>query len=88
MENTPTQKPDNFLVWAILSTIMCCLPLGVVAILKANKVDTLWYANQHQEAIEAALEAKKWTLIAAGCGIAWIVIYLFIMVIAAIAGAF
>lgn len=59
MENTPTQKPDNFLVWAILSTIMCCLPLGVVAILKANKVDTLWYANQHQEAIELHQRRKS-----------------------------
>ena len=36
------RKPDNYLVWAILSTVFCCLPLGIVAIVKASKVDALW----------------------------------------------
>ena len=87
MENTPIQKPDNFLVWAILSTVMCCLPLGIVAILKASKVDTLWLAGQHDEAIATAAEAKKWTLIAVGCGVAWMAIYALIMIVAAVAGS-
>ncbi len=38
-ENKKNLKPDNFLVWAILSTVLCCLPLGIVAIVYANKVD-------------------------------------------------
>ncbi len=80
MENTPIQKPNNFLVWAILSTAMCWLPLGIVAILKASKVDALWHAGQHDEAIATAAEAKKWTLITAGCGVVWIAIYVLIMI--------
>ena len=38
----PPMKPDNNLVWAILSTILCCLPLGIVAIVYASKVDGLY----------------------------------------------
>ena len=46
MTETPTQKPDNNLVWAILSTVLCCMPLGIVAIIKATSVDTLWTAGK------------------------------------------
>ena len=56
------QKPDNNLVWAILSTVMCCWPLGLVAILSANKVDTLWAEGRYAEAEEAAAKAKKWSM--------------------------
>ena len=32
----PSQpKPDSNLVWGILATILCCLPLGIVSIVKA-----------------------------------------------------
>lgn len=63
------QKPDNFLVWAILATVLCCLPGGIVAILYANKVDPAWNAGNYQEAEEAAKNARMWTFISVGVGI-------------------
>jgi hypothetical protein len=30
--------PDTNLVWAILCTVLCCLPLGIVSIIKATSV--------------------------------------------------
>ena len=45
-QNTPMIKPDSNLVWAILTTLICCLPFGVVAIVKACKVDSLWANGQ------------------------------------------
>lgn len=39
---TNLQKPDNNLVWGILVTILCCLPFGIVSIIKASSVDNLW----------------------------------------------
>lgn len=35
-------KPDNYLVWTILSTILCCLPIGAVGIYFSTQVDKLW----------------------------------------------
>lgn len=32
-------KPDNNLVWAILSTFLCCMPFGIVSIVFAAQVD-------------------------------------------------
>ena len=59
MNNLTNQKPDNYLVWAILSTVLCCMPFGIVAILKASQVDTFWAQGNQAEAIEAANAAKK-----------------------------
>ncbi|MEV6825514.1 CD225/dispanin family protein [Amycolatopsis sp. NPDC051102] len=54
--------PDNNMVWAILSTVLCCLPLGVVAIVKASQVQSLWFQGFHAEAQKAAADARKWAM--------------------------
>lgn len=68
--NTTNQKPENYLIWAILSTLFCCLPLGIVAVVKANQVDSLWLGQRYDEALAASNEAKKWTMISAISGFA------------------
>ena len=80
-----SQKPDNYLVWAILSTVLCCLPFGIVSIVKSSKVDSLWFNGNHAEAIQASNDAKKWAIISAVAGLAAGVIYGIIMLIVAIA---
>ncbi len=82
MNEVTKQRPDNYLVWAILSTVLCCIPFGIVAIVKSTKVDTLWNDGRYDEAVQSAQDAKKWAIIAAVV----CVIYLLILVIAAIAG--
>ncbi|MCH2490013.1 MAG: CD225/dispanin family protein [Flavobacteriales bacterium] len=66
-EMNPNQSPppDNHLVWAILSTVLCCLPLGIVAIIKSSKVDQLWYQGHYDAARKAAADAKKWSIYSA-----------------------
>jgi len=63
--------PDNYLVWAIVVTILCCLPTGIVSIVYASKVNSLHKNGQYQEAKEAAESAKKWIQgsVALGVGI-------------------
>lgn len=72
------QKPDNGLVWAILSTVFCCLPFGIVAIVKATQVDTYWAAGNFDAANQAAHDARKWSWISAGTAVAIFVIYIMI----------
>ncbi len=83
-ENKKQVKPDNFLVWAILSTVICCLPLGIVAIVYENKFDSLWYAERYEEAEDALKKAKMWTYISAGVGILAAILSLFVMLLIAI----
>lgn len=61
--------PDNYMAWAILSTICCCLPFGIVAIVKASKVNSLYIGGYYDQAVLASMDARNWSLIAFVCGI-------------------
>ena len=81
MENNQTTgtPPDNNLVWAILCTVLCCLPLGIVAIIKSTKVKELWALGDHEGAVKAAADAKKYSIWGAAIGVIFIVLYFILM---------
>ena len=67
--------PDNYLVWAILTTLFCCLPTGIVSIVYSTKVSSLWAQGQYAEAKVASDNAKKWAIIGAVAGpIAYVIL--------------
>ena len=68
------REPDNYLVWAILCTVMCCLPFGIVSIVYSTKVSGLWAQGRYAEAQVAANNAKKWAIIGAIVGAVGVVI--------------
>lgn len=70
----PAPEPDNYLVWAILCTVLCCLPFGIVSIVYSTKVSGLWMQGRYGEAHSAADSAKKWAIIGAAVGAAAYVI--------------
>ena len=78
-----TVPPDNYLAWAIITTVLCCLPFGIVAIVYSSKVNGLWIAGHTREALEAAKSAKTWSIVSASVGAAVIIIYLIFVVVAA-----
>lgn len=80
--------PDNNLVWAILCTVLCCLPLGIVSIIKATKVKELWVMGDTIGAQKAADDAKKYAIWgAAAAAIVWVLYVIFFIVIG-VGGAF
>lgn len=79
--------PENHLVWGILTTILCCLPFGVVSIVKANQVNTLWAQGQFQAAQQASEDAKKFAIISAACAVALFVVPFVILIIIGAVGA-
>ncbi|UBU16964.1 CD225/dispanin family protein [Nonomuraea gerenzanensis] len=80
--------PDNQLVPAILTTLFCCLPLGIVAIVKSSQVNQKWQIGDFAGAQQAAEEAKTWwkrSLIIGAIGIGLLIIayVLFFVILAA-----
>jgi len=61
-------KPNSNLAFAIVTTCLCCVPLGVYAIILANKVDSLYYLGEYEKAEMTAKDAKKWSIIGMACG--------------------
>lgn len=59
-------KPDNYLVWSILATVLCCLPAGIVAIIYSTQVDSKYNAGDYAGAEASAKTAKMWAMISAG----------------------
>ncbi|BBX98693.1 CD225/dispanin family protein [Mycobacterium lacus] len=77
-------EPDNYLVWAILVTVLCCLPFGIVSIVYSTRVSGLWSQGRYAEAQAASANAKKWAIIGAitGAVVAAIFAVLYIVIIA------
>ncbi|OIN80038.1 CD225/dispanin family protein [Mycobacterium malmoense] len=63
------REPDNYLVWAVLCTVLCCLPFGIVSIVYSTKVSGLWAQGRFAEAQAASENAKKWAIIGAVVGV-------------------
>ena len=75
-------QPDNYLVWAILVTVLCCLPLGVASIIYSVKVGSLYAQGDYNGAVDASQKAKKFAMIGGIGGLVFIIIYIIFMVIA------
>ncbi|MGH8025829.1 MAG: CD225/dispanin family protein [Pseudoxanthomonas sp.] len=71
----------NHLVWAILSTLFCCLPFGIVSIVFASQVDGKLAAGDIAGAREASAKAKFWALLAAGLTLVPLVLYLLFVLV-------
>ncbi len=56
--------PDTYLWQSILVTIFCCVPFGIVGIVNASKVTSLYAIGEYAAAQKASDDAKKWTKIA------------------------
>ena len=52
--------PATYLVWAILATLLCCMPFGIVSIVKASQVSSLYYQGNYAEARAASRAARNW----------------------------
>ncbi len=64
----PAHVP-NYLVQAILVTIFCCLPFGIVAIVFAAQVNGKVQMGDHLGALQASKQAKLFSWIAFGIGV-------------------
>ncbi len=84
LENLPEYTPDRFpeevpyhvqdyLVQAILTTLCCCIPFGIVAIVYASRVKSFLRRGEYAMDKEASKKAKMWCWIG---GISGFVFYI------------
>lgn len=83
---SPAEPIQDYLAFAILLTIFCCLPFGIVAIVYAAKVGPLKTAGDFAGALEASKKAKFWCWLSFGLGLAVMVVSVLLGVGAAFLG--
>jgi hypothetical protein len=71
----------SHLAEAILVTLFCCLPFGIVAIVYAAQVNSLAAARDYEGAEAASRNAATWSWLSFGLGLGVFVIY-FLMIAA------
>jgi uncharacterized membrane protein YvbJ len=70
----PAAPIQNYLVFAILATVLCCLPTGIVAIIYAAQVNGKVQIGDLAGAKAASDNAKMWCWVSFGLGLASIVV--------------
>jgi hypothetical protein len=74
--------PQNYLVWSILTTLFCCMPLGVASIVFSAQVNGKWAAGDFAGAQESSRKAKQFALwsaiIGAVVSVLVIIVYAFV----------
>ncbi len=67
-------RPNNYLAIAIISTILCCLPAGIVSIVYSTKVNSEYDSGNFDAAERASKNAKTWAFVSIGIALlGWIV---------------
>lgn len=73
--------PPNYLVFAILTTILCCFPFGIVSIIFAAQVNSKWAVGDFTGAQNSSRNAKTWAWVAFAVGITIAIIYIILIMI-------
>lgn len=75
----------NYLAWSIVTTLLCCLPLGIPAIVYSSQVDSKLRSGDYEGAVNSSKKAKMWCWIAFGVGLAVGILYfIFVILVAAL----
>ncbi|MGN0028207.1 MAG: CD225/dispanin family protein [Marinilabiliaceae bacterium] len=74
--------PPTYLVWSIVMTILCCLPFGIVAIVKSSKVESYYFLGLYAESLKSSNDAKIWCIVSACAGVVLYVTLFFVEILA------
>ncbi|MDE7080456.1 MAG: phosphoribosylglycinamide formyltransferase [Muribaculaceae bacterium] len=61
--------PPAYLVWAVIMTVLCCLPAGVVAIIYSTQVSSKYYAGDMEGARRCSERAQIWIIVSFVIGV-------------------
>jgi hypothetical protein len=82
----PGTTVQNYLVFAILATVFCCLPAGIPAIIYAAQVNGKLQAGDVAGAQVASNNAKMWCLISLGLGLGIVALYAIMIMLGLLSG--
>ena len=96
-QTAPLPPHNNRMVFAILTTVFCCLISGIIAIVNASKANELYnsalYASDpslrqslYMESEARNKKARTWNIVGLVCGLLVVILYI-ILIVAGVAAA-
>jgi len=82
----PGATVPNYLVFAILATVLCCLPAGIPAIVYAAQVNGKLQTGDWAGAQQASNNAKIWCWVSLGLGLGVGLIYGVLVMVGVLSG--
>lgn len=71
----PPMKPTTWL-WQAIAVTLCCSPIfGVIGIIFAARVNSLYYSGLYEESEKSSKKAKMWVIIGFVFGIVATIVY-------------
>jgi len=70
----------NYLAQAILTTLFCCLPAGIVSIVFASQVNGKLAAGDYPGALDSSQKARTWAWVSFGVGLAAAAVWVIVVV--------
>lgn len=77
----PVPSVPTYLAQAILVTLFCCVPFGIVSIVYAAQVNGKLASGDYAGAVEISKKARTWCWLSFGIGLVAVVIWLFFVII-------
>ena len=74
----PKPRVPNYLAQSIIVTLLCCLPVGIPAIVYAAQVNGYLVAGNIDAALNSSKNAKMWCWVSFWCGLIPLLIWLLI----------
>lgn len=78
MEQIRPQRPNSYLALAIISTILCCIPAGIVSIVYATQVNSAYEDGNYAKAMSASKNAKTWGIVSIVAAAVFWILYILI----------
>ncbi|WP_028048124.1 CD225/dispanin family protein [Cellulomonas sp. URHD0024] len=79
--------PNNYLVWSILTTVFCCIALGIPSIVFASQVNSKWAQGDVAGAQASSVKARQFAMWSAIVGGILIAAYVGLVVIGSLASS-
>ena len=70
------KPPKSWLIESIMVTLLCCLPLGIIGIVNASRVESRFYAGDEDGALRASRAAGRITLVSFLLGLTLILLFI------------
>lgn len=78
----PGDRPSQttMLVWSIITTLLCCPPLGIAAIIQSVKIDSSWNEGRFEDARTAKKKAKNFIIASVALGALAVIVQIVVAV--------